>query len=135
MSIIRDPDTYERFEKVVLVHGVRKVDELAYADLIAQELPQHDHLGEQVRAQLIYYPTVTREPFVNRGRITELLANGKLCADLNMSDLDATHDRVMICGSPSMLGDLVTLLETRGFREGSSHDPADYTIERAFVEK
>ena len=68
MSIIRDPDTYERFEKIVLVHGVRKVDELAYADLIAQELPQHDHLGEQVREKLVYYPTVTREPFRNQGR-------------------------------------------------------------------
>ena len=73
MSIIRDPDTYERFEKVVLVHGVRKVDELAYADLIAQELPQHDYLGEQVREKLVYYPTVTREPFRNQGRLTDLI--------------------------------------------------------------
>src|SRR5205085_10681121 len=69
MSIIRDPDTYERFEKIVLVLGTRKVDELAYADVISQELPQHDHLGEQVRAQLVYYPTVTREPFRNQGRL------------------------------------------------------------------
>ena len=88
MSIIRDPDTYERFEKVVLVHGVRKVNELAYADLIAHELPQHDHLGEQVRDQLVYYPTVTREPFRNQGRLTDLIDNGKLCSDIGLPQLD-----------------------------------------------
>ena len=88
MSIIRDPDTYERFEKIVLVHGVRKVDELAYADLIAHELPQHDHLGEQVRDQLVYYPTVTREPFRNQGRLPDLIANGKLCSDIGFPQID-----------------------------------------------
>jgi ferredoxin--NADP+ reductase len=135
MSIIRDPDAYERFEQVVLVHGARFINDLAYADYIQNQLPEHEYLGEQIRAQLKYYPTVTREPFRNRGRITELLKSGKLCADLGLPDLDPEHDRVMICGSPSMLDDTVGELESRGFREGSSHDAAEYTIERAFAER
>jgi ferredoxin/flavodoxin---NADP+ reductase len=135
MSIIRDPETYERFERVVLVHGVRFEKDLGYSDYIQHELPAHEYLGEQVKAQLRYYPTVTREPFRNRGRITELLKSGKLCADLGHPNLDPEHDRVMICGSPSMLNETVQELEARGFREGSSHEAADYTIERAFAER
>ena len=135
MSIIRDPEVYERFERVVLVHGVRFAKELGYADYIERELPAHEYLGEQVKAQLRYYPTVTREPFRNQGRITDLVKSGKLCADLGHPELDPEHDRVMICGSPNMLGDMVVELERRGFREGSSHDAADYTIERAFAER
>jgi ferredoxin--NADP+ reductase len=88
-----------------------------------------------VQKQLHYYPTVTREPFENQGRITDLLQSGKLCADLGLPDLDPEHDRVMICGNPNMLGELVNCLETRGFQEGSSHEPAHYVIERAFVER
>ncbi|HEX4353692.1 MAG TPA: ferredoxin--NADP reductase [Polyangiales bacterium] len=135
MSIIRDPDTYERFEHVVIAHGVRVASELGYADYIRNELPQHEYIGEQVQKQLHYYPTVTREPFANQGRITDLLENNKLCSDIGLPALDPDQDRVMICGSPSMLGDLVTMLEGRGFQEGSSHAPAHYTIERAFVER
>jgi ferredoxin--NADP+ reductase len=136
MSIIRDPDVYERFEKVVLVHGVRKVDELAYADLIAQELPQHDHLGEQVRDQLVYYPTVTREPFRNQGRLPDLIANGKLCADIGFTQIDPASDRAMICGGPAMLKDMRAVLDTAGFVISKGIGQAgDYVIERAFVEK
>jgi ferredoxin--NADP+ reductase len=135
MSIVRDPDTYERFERVVLVHGVRHAKELGYNDYIRNELPQHEYLGDTIQEKLLYYPTVTREPYVNQGRITELMKSGKLCADLGLPDLDPEHDRVMICGSPSMLNDTVTELESRGFREGSSHDAADYAIERAFAER
>jgi ferredoxin--NADP+ reductase len=135
MSIIRDPDTYEKFEHVTIVHGVRYASELGYSDYIQKELPQHEYIGEAVQKQLHYYPTVTRESFRNTGRITDLLANGKLCRDLGLSKLDAADDRVMICGSPAMLTDIVALLESRGFREGSSHDPAEFTIERAFVER
>jgi ferredoxin--NADP+ reductase len=135
LSIIRDPETYDKFEHVTIAHGVRYASELGYSDYIQNELPQHEYIGEQVQKQLHYYPTVTREPFRNSGRITDLLAQGKLCRDLGLSDLDPEHDRVMICGSPSMLTDLVALLESRGFREGSSHAPAEFTIERAFVER
>jgi ferredoxin/flavodoxin---NADP+ reductase len=135
MSIIRDPETYERFEHVTVAHGVRFASELGYSDYIRNELPQHEAIGELVQKQLHYYPTVTREPFENQGRLTSLLETGKLCADLGLEALDPEHDRVMICGSPSMLGDLVKLLETRGFREGSTHSPAHFTIERAFAER
>jgi ferredoxin/flavodoxin---NADP+ reductase len=135
MSIIRDPETYEKFEHVTIVHGVRYASELGYSNYIQNELPNHEFIGEAVQKQLHYYPTVTREPFRNQGRITDLLENGKLCRDLGLTGLDAAEDRVMICGSPSMLTDLVELLESRGFREGSSHAPAEFTIERAFVER
>jgi ferredoxin--NADP+ reductase len=135
MSIIRDPDTYERFEKVVAVHGVRHISDLAYSEYITQELPAHEFIGEQVQNQLIYYPTVTREPFVHQGRITELLESGKLCSDIGLPQLNPEEDRVLVCGGPHMLEDVVALLEKRGFKEGSSHEPAHYTIERAFVEK
>jgi len=136
LSIIRDPDTYERFAKVVLVHGTRKVDELAYADLIAHDLPKSDHLGEMVREQLLYYPTVTREPFRNQGRLPELIANGKLCSDLGLPPLDPQQDRAMICGGPAMLKDMRGVLDTAGFTISAGiGQPGGYVIERAFVEK
>jgi ferredoxin/flavodoxin---NADP+ reductase len=135
MSIVRDPETYETYEKVVLAHGVRFTHELGYSDYIQRELPEHEYLGEQVKQQLLYYPTVTREPFQNQGRLTDLLRTGQMCRDLGLPDLDPAHDRVMICGNPSMLDELVKELEARGFVEGSTHQPGDFTIERAFVEK
>ena len=135
LSIIRDPDTYERFEKVILVHGVREVKELAYHDYLTQELPQHEFLGEMVRQQLLYYPTVTREPYKNQGRLTDAIENGKLFADLGLPALDPTRDRVMICGSPQMLKDLKRMLEERQFKEGNTSTPGDFVIERAFAEQ
>lgn len=136
MSVIQDPETYERFEKVVLLHGVRYVSELAYADFIEQELPQNEFFGEAVRDKLIYYPTVTREPFRNQGRVTDLVENGKLFADIGLPPLDPAVDRAMICGSPAMLDDCCKMLDARGFKI-SPHigAPGDYVIERAFVEK
>lgn len=136
LSIIQDPETYERFEKIVLVHGVRWVSELAYADFIAQELPQHEFLGEMVRNQLIYYPTVTREPFRHQGRLTHQINSGELFADIGLPPLDPARDRAMICGSPAMLKDLRALLDARGFAiSPHTGEPGDYVIERAFVEK
>lgn len=136
MSIIQDPDTYERFEKVVLIHGVRQVSELAYADFIEHELPRHEFLGELLRDKLIYYPTVTREPFRNQGRLTEVIESGRLFADIGLPPIDPALDRAMICGSAAMLADSCRLLDARGFhispRQG---ELGDYVIERAFVEK
>lgn len=134
LSLIRGPDTYERFERVVLVHGCRTVAELAYADLIGKSLPQDEFLGEMARAQLSYFPTVTREPFRNRGRITDLLESGELCRQLELPPLDAVSDRVMICGSPGLLQSTRALLEARGFCEGASAEPGHFAIEKAFVE-
>jgi ferredoxin/flavodoxin---NADP+ reductase len=135
MSVIKDPETYERFEKVVLVHGVREVAELAYHDYLQNELPANEFFGEQVREQLIYYPTVTREAFKNQGRITDLLASGKLEAAIGLPALNKASDRVMICGSPEMLRDLKVMLEARGWDEGNMSTPGHFVIERAFVEK
>lgn len=133
MSLIRDPEVYENFEHVVVVHGVRTVSELGYSDYIRRELPANELIGDDVRAKLRYYPTVTREPFVNRGRITHLIEQGTLASGLGLPALDAAHDRVMICGSTSMLRDTAALLEARGFAEGSSGEAGHYVIERAFV--
>ena len=135
MSIVRDPDTYERFEQVILVHGVREVDELAYHDLLVKHLPAHEFLGEMVTSKLRYYPTVTREAYVHQGRITELIESGTLFSDLGVPAFDPTQDRVMICGSPGMLRDLKVMLEARGFHEGNTTRPGDFVIERAFAEQ
>ena len=135
MSIIRDPATYEAFEHVVLVHGVRQADELAYHDLVTEHLPQHEFLGEMVSKQLLYYPTVTRESYRNMGRVTDLMESGQMFADLKLPGLDVANDRVMICGSPHMLKDLKHMLEGRGFKEGTTSTPGDFVIERAFAEK
>jgi ferredoxin--NADP+ reductase len=136
MSIVRDPETYERFEKVVLVHGVREVSELAYADYLQTDLPANDFFGEMVRERLIYYPTVTRESFRNRGRITELIERDKLTQDIGLPPLSPANDRAMLCGSPGMLADTRILLDARGFTISPSIGvPGDYLIERAFVEK
>ena len=135
MSVIRDPATYEKFEQVILVHGVRQVEELAYHDLLTEHLPEHEFLGEMIKKQLRYYPTVTREAFHTMGRITEIIENGKLCKDLGLTDLDPATDRAMICGSPGMLRDLKVLLEEDGFKEGNTTRPGDFVIERAFAEQ
>ena len=136
ISIIKDLETYERFDKVVLMHGVRHASELAYADLITKDLPENEFLGDSIREKLIYYPTVTRQPFRNQGRLTTLIETGKLFDDIGLPTLDPRHDRVMICGGPGMLKETSALLNARGFKV-SPHigAPGDYVIERAFVEK
>jgi ferredoxin/flavodoxin---NADP+ reductase len=135
MSVIRDPATYEAFEQVILVHGVRQADELAYHDLVTDHLPKHEFLGEMIQKQLLYYPTVTRESYRNMGRVTDLMESGKMFEDLKLPGLDPLNDRVMICGSPHMLKDLKHMLEGRGFKEGTTSTPGDFVIERAFAEK
>jgi len=136
MSIIQDPDIYERFEKVVLLHGVRFTSELAYGDFIQNTLPANEFFGDVVRERLIYYPAVTREPFRNQGRITALVESGKLFDDIGLSPLNPATDRAMICGSPAMLKDVSALLDARGFVISPGvGQTGDYVIERAFVEK
>ena len=135
LSIVKDPDTYDRFERVIVVHGCRTIAELAYADLFNGTLPNDEYLGEQVRAQLLYYPTVTREAFHNQGRITGLLQSGKLSADLGMPAPCVADDRFMLCGSPEMLTDVAAWLAAGAYAEGNHSTPGDYVIEKAFVEK
>lgn len=136
LSIIQDIEAYDRFEKIILIHGVRYVSELAYADFIEKELPNNEFYGDQVREKLIYYPTVTREEFRNQGRLTDLINSGKLFEDIGLPALNPEHDRAMICGSPHMLDDTSNLLDARGFKVSPRiGEPGDYVIERAFVQK
>ena len=135
LSIIRDPGIYDRFEQVVLCHGVRYVDELAYKELITESLPRDEFLGEMIREQLVYYPSVTRESYENEGRLTDLIDSGRLFSDLGIPVLDPAEDCIMVCGGPGVLASVRTLLDERGFeispRIGES---GDYVIERAFVD-
>ena len=136
MSLVKDPEVYDRFEKIILVHGVRKVSELAYEDYLTRTLPDNEMIGDLVRNKLIYYPTVTREPFHNRGRLTDLVASGALQKNIGLPPLDAAVDRAMICGNPAMLTEISSILDQNGFIiSGGVGEPGDYVIERAFVEK
>ena len=135
LSIVKDPETYERFEKVVVVHGVRFAKDLAYGEFLSRELPEDELVGELVRDHLVYHPMVTREPFRNRGRISTALENGALAEGVGLPAIDCAHDRFMMCGSPEMLVDLRTILDARGFDEGNPGEPGAYVIEKAFVEK
>ena len=134
-SVIKDPVVYERFERVVLLHGCRHVAELAYGKSVVDAVTNDEILGEFVDGKLSYYPTVTREAFVHTGRVTDGLANGSIPQALALPPLDPAVDRVMICGSEVMLADMVRILEERGFAEGTGARPAQYVIEKAFAEK
>lgn len=134
LSIIKDHEIYEQYDKVILTHGVRNVDELAYQHFITEDLPNNEYFGDEIREKLIYYPTVTRETYKNQGRLTDLLSSGKLEADLGLPTINPEHDRFMMCGSPSMLKDTCAILDERGFQEVRHGDSGHYVIERAFVE-
>ncbi len=135
LSIARDPDIYERFAQVVLVHCVRRVSDLAYHDELTAQLASDPLVQEQALLQFHYIPTVTREPFRTTGRIGELVANGWLFKPPVAGEraLDPETDRVMLCGSTAMIRDFGAVLEGRGFAEGSNAAPGHYVIERAFV--
>ena len=135
MSLIKDPDTYEHFERVVLVHGVRQVSELAYERDIEHELRAHELLSEFTAEKLLYYPTVTREAFRNQGRVTDLMFSGKLPADLGLPPVDRAHDRVMLCGSPGLLADFGDWFKGGDWVEGTNTRQGEFVIEKAFVEK
>ncbi|WGS03136.1 ferredoxin--NADP reductase (plasmid) [Bradyrhizobium sp. ISRA443] len=135
LSVIKDPETYLRFENVVLLHGCRRVAELAYSEMITEQLPRDELLGDFVRYQLIYHPTVTRDPFVNRGRITDLIASGKLFTDIELPEVEPQHDRVMISGSPALVRDARELLAAKGFVEGNHGAPAHFVVENALAER
>ncbi|PIE45999.1 MAG: ferredoxin--NADP(+) reductase [Gammaproteobacteria bacterium] len=135
MSIIKDPEIYEQFDKVILTHGVRYISELAYEDYIENELPHNEYFGDTVSGKLLYYPTVTREAYKNQGRLTDLIKSGKLNKDLQMPPMSPEVDRFMVCGSPSMLKETCQILDAMGFREGTKKEQGHYAIERAFVEQ
>ncbi len=134
LSIIRDPEIYEHYDKVVLAHGCRFVDELAYQDIITEHLPNNEYFGDVVREKLVYYPSVTREKYSTNGRLTDLLQLGRLASDNDLPPMNAEDDRFMICGSPSMLKDFTGLLDSAGFRETRNGEIGHYVVECAFVE-
>ncbi|WP_108124511.1 ferredoxin--NADP reductase [Saccharospirillum mangrovi] len=134
LSIIKDPEIYEQFDRVILTHGVRQVSELAYQDMIS-DLPNNEFFGEMIDGKLLYYPTVTREEFRNQGRLTDLMTSGKLFDDLGLPKPSLEDDRFMLCGSPAMLKDTTDILDSWGFKETRAGHIGEYVIERAFVEK
>lgn len=136
MSLIQDPEAYDRFDKIILVHGVRWTSELAYHEFITETLPAHEYLADEIREKLIYYPTVTRDEFHTQGRLTDHIRSGKLASDIGLPPLSPTNDRAMICGSPAMLDETSQVLDELGFQISPRMGEAgDYVIERAFVEK
>jgi ferredoxin--NADP+ reductase len=134
-SLIKDPDVYDNYETIILAHGCRQVSELAYGERLVEKLRQDELFGPLIEDKLIYYPTVTREPFRNRGRITDLIASNQLFHDVGLTGLDLETDRVMMCGSPGMLQELHAMFSGRGFVEGNHSEPGHFVIEKAFVER
>ena len=134
LSLVKDPETYARFERVIVVHGCRWINELAYGEMFEKLLPENELIGEEVRRQMIYYPAVTREAFVHRGRISLLVESGKLFDDIGLPPFAPAVDRFMLCGSPAMLADLKTILLAKGFGEGSHGKPGEFVVEKAFAE-
>ncbi len=135
MSIIQDPEVYERYDNIILTHGVREVSDLAYTEFIEQTLPANEFFGEQIKEKLLYFPTVTREPFKNNGRLTDLVRTGLLFQKLGLPTPTLERDRFMICGSTSMLNEFVDLLQSKGFEESRHGKKSHFVVERAFVEK
>jgi len=135
LGILKEPVVYERFERVILVHGVRWIPETAVAQYCVEGLKHHEVLGEMVRGKLDYYPTVTREPHVNSGRVTTCVVAKKLFRHLNLPDLNPADDRLMVCGNREMVADTSRLLDSMGFKiSPRMGEPGDYVIERAFIE-
>lgn len=133
MSIIQDPETYEQYDKVILAHGVRRIEDLAYRAFISKDLPEHEFLGEMVREQLIYYPVVTREPFPTQGHLNDLLESGQLYKDLQLPEATVEQDRFMVCGSIPLNKEMIELLGQAGFSESKRGEQAEFVVERAFV--
>lgn len=133
-SLIRDPETYEKFDEVIVTHTCREVAELQYSQDTAEAFLNDPDIGEIAQGKLRVYQTCTREDFEHTGRITDLIRSGKLFDDLGVPKLNAEDDRAMICGSIDMTKELRELMEAHGLREGANSDPADFVIERAFVD-
>jgi ferredoxin/flavodoxin---NADP+ reductase len=134
-SLIKDPDVYDRFEQIVLVHGCRQVSELAYGEQLVKNLREDELFGPLLAEKLTYYPTVTREPFRNRGRITDLITSTQIFDDIGQEPLNIEGDRIMMCGSPAMLEELRQMFDARDFVEGNHSEPGHFVIEKAFVER
>ncbi|MEZ5751060.1 MAG: ferredoxin--NADP reductase [Paracoccaceae bacterium] len=132
-SLMRDPETYEKYDQVVMMHTCRTVEELEYGRQLVEGLHDDPLIGELVAGKLLYYPTTTREEFAHMGRITDNLTSGKVFADLGIDPMDRDHDRAMVCGSLAFNVDVKAVLEGFGLREGANSEPMEYVVEKAFV--
>ena len=132
-SLLREPETYERFDQVILTHTCRDVADLKFGKELIAETKTDILVGKEAKQKLHYYPTTTRETSKKMGRITSLLEDGSLLVDLGVTDFNATNDRAMVCGSIGLNTDMKRILENYGLREGANSDPGDYVIEKAFV--
>ena len=132
-SLMRDPEVYEKFEQVIMMHTCRTVAELEYGRQLVEGLKTDPLIGEMVAGKLLYYPTTTREDFHHMGRVTDNLASGKVFADLGLPPMDPAHDRAMVCGSLALNIDLKAILEGFGLREGANSAPLEFVVEKAFV--
>jgi ferredoxin/flavodoxin---NADP+ reductase len=132
-SLMRDPETYEKFDTVVMMHTCREVAELEYGRNLVEGLAEDPLIGEMVQGKLLYYPTTTREASPRMGRVTDNLSSGKVFADLGLPPMDAATDRAMVCGSLAFNVDVKAILEGFGLNEGANSDPREYVVEKAFV--
>lgn len=133
-SLMRDPETYEKFDQVIMMHTCREVAELEYGRELVEGLTNDPLIGEMVDGKLLYYPATTREEFKTMGRVTDNLSSGKVFEDLGLEGpMTADRDRAMICGSLEFNLDIKAILEGWGLREGANSDPAEYVVEKAFV--
>ena len=132
-SLMRDPETYEKYDQVIMMHTCREVAELEYGRQLVESLQEDPLIGEMVAGKLLYYPTTTREEFPRMGRVTDNLSSGKVFADLNLPPMDPASDRAMVCGSLAFNVDVKAILEGFGLREGANSDPKEYVVEKAFV--
>lgn len=132
-SLVREPETYEKYDEVILMHTCRTSAELEYGRQLVESLPEDPLIGEMVGNKLRYYPTTTREESPLMGRITDNITSGKVFADLGIEPLDPARDRAMVCGSMALNKDLMAVLEAAGLREGANSDPREYVVEKAFV--
>ena len=132
-SLLREPETYEKYESVIMMHTCREVAELEYGRQLVGALADDPLIGEMAAGKLHYYPTTTREPFVHMGRITDNLASGKVFADLGLPQMNPADDRAMVCGSLAFNVDVKAVLEGFGLREGANSDPKEFVVEKAFV--
>ncbi|WP_334062286.1 ferredoxin--NADP reductase [Limimaricola cinnabarinus] len=136
-SLLRDPETFEKFEQVIVTHTCRDVAELTYGRELVESVKSDEMLreliGEENLDKLVYYPTTTREESAKMGRITHLIESGEVFSDLGVPALDPETDRAMVCGSLAFNLDIKALLEQAGLREGANSDPAEFVIEKAFV--
>ena len=132
-SLLREPETWEKYEQVIMMHTCREVAELAYGRALVESLAEDPLIGEMVGDKLLYYPTTTREEFARMGRVTDNLSSGKVFADLGLPQMNPEEDRAMVCGSLAFNVDVKAILESFGLHEGANSDPKQFVVEKAFV--